>query len=255
MPGRATNPNWTRDELILALDLYFRVNPRRVTDDDPEILALSRLLNQLPTHAERSDSEDFRNANGVRMKLSNFLRFDPSYAGVGLSRGSHLEKEVWDEFANDSAKLESTARAIASAGAELALLPKLLLAEEPEVEEAIEGQLLTRLHRFRERDAKLVRRKKQQALAIGCLKCEVCDFDFWAFYGALGEGFIECHHTLALSSLLSERKTRLDDLALVCANCHRMLHRSRPWPAITYLRELVISQRSGKPTQTPANLL
>jgi 5-methylcytosine-specific restriction protein A len=35
-------------------------------------------------------------------------------------------------------------------------------------------------------------------------------------------------------------KTRLIDLALVCANCHRMLHRSRPWPTIAELRtELV----------------
>jgi 5-methylcytosine-specific restriction enzyme A len=46
-------------------------------------------------------------------------------------------------------------------------------------------------------------------------------------YGTeLGEGFIECHHRSPLSELDKPTKTTLDDLALVCSNCHSMLHRS-----------------------------
>ncbi len=63
----------------------------------------------------------------------------------------------------------------------------------------------------------------------GRLACAVCKFDFAERYGAVGEGYIECHHTLPLSELEGERRTRLVDLALVCSNCHRMLHRKRPW--------------------------
>ena len=59
----------------------------------------------------------------------------------------------------------------------------------------------------------------------GKLDCEVCGFDFNAVYGELGSGYIEAHHRVPLSELSGESKTRLDDLALVCSNCHRMLHR------------------------------
>jgi len=55
------------------------------------------------------------------------------------------------------------------------------------------------------------------------LECEVCGFDFFETYGERGNGFAECHHKLPLSH--GTRSTYLRDLAVVCANCHRMLHR------------------------------
>jgi len=80
------NPTWSRDELILALDLYFRLGgrPASVPKNHPGIVRLSDTLNQLPIHAQRPDAQRFRNPNGVYMKLCNFLRFDPSYTGAGL---------------------------------------------------------------------------------------------------------------------------------------------------------------------------
>jgi HNH endonuclease len=92
---------------------------------------------------------------------------------------------------------------------------------------ALEGRMVYRLHRMRERSPVLRRLKIQQALAVhGRLGCEACGFDFAERYGALGEGFIECHHKTPLATG-DERETTVDDLALVCSNCHRMLHRSR----------------------------
>lgn len=38
------NPTWARDELILALDLYFQVDPIHTSERHPKILELSRLL-------------------------------------------------------------------------------------------------------------------------------------------------------------------------------------------------------------------
>ncbi len=59
--------------------------------------------------------------------------------------------------------------------------------------------------------------------------CQVCAFDFGRAYGVLGEGYIEAHHLVPLSAL----KEGLDyvysierDFAVLCANCHRMIHRS-----------------------------
>lgn len=44
------NPEWTRDELILGLDAYSRLGTAELTDSHPDVIALSRLLNDLPIH-------------------------------------------------------------------------------------------------------------------------------------------------------------------------------------------------------------
>lgn len=62
----------------------------------------------------------------------------------------------------------------------------------------------------------------------GRLFCEVpgCGFDFEFMYGDLGSGFAEVHHLRPLSELDQPVSTALPDLAVVCANCHRMIHRN-----------------------------
>jgi len=100
-----------------------------------------------------------------------------------------------------------------------------------------EGRLCERLHRFRERSARVTKRKKQWVLkSLGRLDCEVCRFSFQDRYGPLGSNFAECHHRIPLSELRTGQPTTLSDLAVVCANCHRMIHRVRPWLTIDELR-------------------
>ncbi len=223
------NPPWTKDELVLALDLYLRVgfgsNAGHVPESHPEVVALSQLLNRLPFHDSRPDAARFRNANAVHMKLSNFLRLDPAYPGAGLRAGSKKDVEVWNEFANDRNRLRSMAAAIRSFAQPYSIPDKPSLSLEEE-DEAPEGRVLLRQHRIRERNAQLVRKKRLLALKrTGTLDCQVCGFDFGKRYGSLGDGFIECHHTVPLHLLRPAQVTRLQDLSLVCANCHRMLHR------------------------------
>ena len=106
--------------------------------------------------------------------------------------------------------------------------------------------MLTRKHRAYERNKKLVDRKKQQAIQrFGKLACEVCGFDFKAIYGDRGAGFIECHHTLPVSELVGPRQTSLDELALLCANCHRMVHARRPWLSLAELMKIIINHREN----------
>ncbi|RZL69222.1 MAG: hypothetical protein EOO93_02175 [Pedobacter sp.] len=83
-----------------------------------------------------------------------------------------------------------------------------------------------RKHFWRERSPTIINICKARALERGRLNCECCIFDFNQFYGKIGFNFIECHHKLPIANG-GERKTRLEDLALVCSNCHRMLHRKK----------------------------
>lgn len=91
-----------------------------------------------------------------------------------------------------------------------------------------EGRERYRLHRDLERDPSIsISAKRQRLETAGKLECDVCAFDFTDTYGELGDGFIEAHHTLPVSRLDGKTKTKVADLALVCSNCHRMLHRGR----------------------------
>lgn len=188
------NPTWARDELILALDLYLRVNPLHTSEKHPDIQELSRVLRALPVHANRPDPARFRNPNGVYMKMCNFLRLDPDYEGSGLKAGGRQEERIWEEFAGDVERLRATAQAIRDSQGELSA--EEVAAEVPDAEdEFMEGRVLTALHRRRERNARAVRRKKQACVAAtGDLACEACGFSFAARYGPMGEGFAECHH-------------------------------------------------------------
>ena len=104
------SPNWTRDELILALDLYFQCLPNKTNKGNPKIIALSDLLNSLTIHPQKA--KNFRNPDGVYMKLCNFLRFDPDYSGKGLGAGGKLEEEIWNEYSSNRDKLGKVAQAI-----------------------------------------------------------------------------------------------------------------------------------------------
>jgi len=235
------NPDWVRDEVILAMDLYFRAGRRQLPAEHQDVIFVSNLLNRLPIHPPNARDETFRNPNGISMILGNFLGIDPQHQTPGLSRNNRLQEEVWRDFAAKPSALRQAADAIERACAffEEVTLP---VDELPDEEVFPEGQLLTRLHLNRERNRELVERKRQQTLATtGRLACEVCSFDFAQVYGGLGKGFAECHHIVPLSELPGTRMTPLTDLAIVCANCHRMLHRARPVLTILELRTVVLN--------------
>jgi 5-methylcytosine-specific restriction protein A len=229
-----TNPDWTFDELILALDLYLKWRPRQPPVDHRDLRELSGLLRRLPLHLAEARGEAFRSANSVRRKLGDYADPDPSYAGKGTKGGQGVHR-VWGRFADDPEALATAVKRIrASADGLTVVLPP----EEGETT-AVEGSVVFREHRARERDPRLVRKKKAAVLkATGRLACEACDLDFSERYGPLGDGFIECHHTVPLGPG-SERVTRLSDLAVLCSNCHRMVHRAPRLLTVAELRALL----------------
>lgn len=58
--------------------------------------------------------------------------------------------------------------------------------------------------------------------------CRVCEFDFDAFYGPdLSVGYIEVHHIKPLASFSGDTVTRIEDVIVICSNCHRISHRRK----------------------------
>jgi len=99
-------------------------------------------------------------------------------------------------------------------------------------------------HLRRERNRAIVEAKKAATLsAKGHLCCEVCGFDFSASYGDLGAGFCEVHHLVPLSAATESITTTLDALAILCSNCHRIIHRSTPMLSVEDLSKVVNRDR------------
>ncbi|MWV13735.1 HNH endonuclease [Pseudomonas sp. R-28-1W-6] len=236
-----SNPAWSRDELILALDLYLKHRESLPSKHHAEVQELSQFLGKLGQALGITSSASFRNPNGVYMKLGNFRRWDPDYikdGKTGLAKGNKDEEVVWNEFATSPNRLAAIVSAIRSTvEADAQLGNPLHGDDELDIQEAAEGKVLTRLHRTRERSRKLVEAKKKQALAShGKLVCEACGFDFFKRYGAAGTGLIDVHHSRPLHTLEPGQKTRLEDLILLCANCHRVVHASRHWLSLEQLK-------------------
>ena len=108
-----------------------------------------------------------------------------------------------------------------------------------------EGRIFTRIHSVRERDRLLVRKAKKHFKAKhGSLYCECCGLKPADFYGARGEDRVQAHHRTPIEELMPDTETKAADLAMVCPNCHDIIHAKRPWLSVEELHEVL--QASGK---------
>lgn len=79
--------SWSRDELILAFELYCKLPFQKTKSSNPEVQELAALLG--------------RTSASVARKLGNFGAFDPELHKAkitGLTHTSKLDREIWDEF-------------------------------------------------------------------------------------------------------------------------------------------------------------
>ena len=108
----ARNPPWTYDEILLALDLY--LPERKVLEEtDDRVVALSRLLNDLPVHADRAGSS-FRSPDAVVLKLANLRSHAQSTPGAGMDAGGRRTAEIWQRYASRPEEVARLAAAIRS---------------------------------------------------------------------------------------------------------------------------------------------
>lgn len=99
--GMAIGKNWTRDELLLALNLYFRIPFGRQDARAREVVELATILG--------------RTAGSVAMKLNNFTSLDPdeNARGVrGLSGASSMDRAIWKELQNDWEQVTAESEAL-----------------------------------------------------------------------------------------------------------------------------------------------
>lgn len=222
------NPRWTREETILALELYFRCEGRVPSKNDERVIELSETLRKHPFHKESSENPTFRNTDGVVFKLMNLRA---ASTGKGLTHVSNMDKEIWAEFGNEPDYVKQLAQKIR----DLIAIPSA--SEESDSEEEFsEGGLLTRQHRTRERNRSVRKKLIQARREKGLLECEMCGFKPNVSDKELEESVFEAHHIVPLAQL-DKSSTKLKDMALLCANCHRLIHRAistqKQWLSIT----------------------
>jgi 5-methylcytosine-specific restriction protein A len=140
-----------------------------------------------------------------------------------MSHGGAGDALVWNEWAHRGHELEVVANAIVEESTRIGSTPAVPSVDDEDYS-APEGRLLLKLHRTRERNSLVGRKKKDAARKEGLLICSICDFTPVLLYGPSADSSIECHHIVPLSALPETRMTRQSDLALVCANCHRTIH-------------------------------
>lgn len=120
---------------------------------------------------------------------------------------------------------------------------KPIIVNEDEESRFPEGKEKYKLHRLLERDSNISKRTKKLRLdQVGELRCDVCKFSFSDTYGEHGAGFIEAHHTIPIAKLNGERKTKVEEIALVCSNCHRMLHLGNQLLSIEDIKAIIFEQ-------------
>lgn len=85
---------WTREELILAFNLYLKIEFGKTHKGNPKVIALANILGRTPS--------------SIGMRLGNFASIDPYHQGRGvggLKGGMNQVKPIWDEFFHNQEEL------------------------------------------------------------------------------------------------------------------------------------------------------
>jgi hypothetical protein len=99
---------------------------------------------------------------------------------------------------------------------------------------------LRSLHAYKERDRTLSKKAKKHYKSKngGKLYCIACGLDPEELYSEQGDRCIEAHHKIPIEELQPDSITRVDDLLMVCASCHRVIHSQKPCLTIVELQAL-----------------
>jgi len=240
------NPKWTRDETILALDLYFASGDKIPSPKDQRVIELSNLLRRYPLHSAEARRSTFRNPDGVAFKLQNLRSVA---TGKGLGNTSELDRAVWKEFGDRPHDIKKISARIVDA-----INSDELIEEGTEDFEFEEGRLITRIHMAKERSSKLRKHVFETRRKSAGIYCDICSISAEIFPMGLKEAAFEIHHLLPIS-LSASRRTRVADTALLCANCHRLTHKlisiQGTWLSLPKLRELLRPVYAAPMESTP----
>ena len=239
---------WTRDELILVLDLY--LNNRKTSYKLPTgtLARYSSYLKKI--HGiEKNDSSDIRSPESVEIRLRNYASLDPYWLAQGKKGLQNSEtaafREIWAEFHEHPEDVSEIANEIKRAlSSNDYILPKTNLDERKA--KVFEGKQQLRSHYSRERKSQRKAKLKAFMASYGSLFCEVCDDDYANYDEEVRAKVFEVHHNVPLAIAFHQVGTRLDDLSVLCANCHRAIHAYEEVPTVQQMREMLISNEIGE---------
>ncbi|MEU7872805.1 HNH endonuclease [Dactylosporangium sp. NPDC049140] len=237
------NPDWTRDEIILVCAAVEANGWRTVAQENPVAIGISGLLQAAAIHPAHGRRSDFRNPASVERKSGDLVSRHPDFRGRPTN-GDRLDAEVVRDFLTSPVEMRTLAESIRATLRDWDEDAPVISELDVDDTAADEGGVLLREHLRRERDPGLKAKKLEDARRRGIvLACEACGFDFHRTYGPRGKDYIECHHRTPLG-VTGRTRTRLADLALICSNCHRMIHRTRDWLTVEQLACLVDNNRN-----------
>lgn len=171
----------------------------------------------------------------------------PEIAKAVQDHGAELKKGINSSSIRNAAdrviQLQGAVFGMTNAGS-LTKLDEAEDAPETDLEAEItgkEGRLLVRIHAYKERDRNLtvMAKKSFKGKHAGKLLCEACGIDPVERYGPNGERAIEAHHKIPIEELQPDSITRADDMAMVCASCHRIIHSEKPCLTIAQVKALL----------------
>ena len=213
------NPDWTRDETILALNLYFELNGNIPGPKNEKVIDLSMLLNRLPIHPIKLRKNNFRNPDGVSFKLQNIRSVA---TGKGFDNSSKMDKIIWQDFGLKPELVKEISNLIKENLDEFREYDKLIN-EVFDDETFAEGEIITAVHKRRERSPGLRKKVLKIRKREGRIFCDICGCKPFLVERIEETAIFECHHILPLSES-GIIDTKLSNIAFICANCHRAIH-------------------------------
>ena len=222
--------NFRFDELCFILFAFFKNN---ASDDNNQIVAL--IENDLTLLAEYTGIPTaVNNVNFEVKRVINLFATLNSNSDSEVGIENDPESLIFKRFSGRLGELENFIYSVK------VFINLQICSLNLETFKALEGQGSTYKHFARERDARIVKAKKIRFLIENkVLFCEACGFNFEAMYGSRGANYVEVHHKIPLSEVMHETITRLDDLCLLCSNCHKIVHRKEPWITLEGLKEII----------------
>jgi len=216
--GEEMRASWTRDEVILGLDVLLSNDSATLTEDNAAIVDLSHLLNRLPIISKDKREVRFRNPAGVRRQLLTF-----AWSLKKDTKASHVGRQfymVFREYKDTLGELRCIAQAIRRCESAIQLMQ---YGDAVETEGFPEGAILSHVHRNTE--ARFTE-KCGEALT----ECEVCGIRPKGIYtGMSGSSILGKHLLVPPADFDPAAKLIAADFITVCPNCHRALHLTRPW--------------------------
>lgn len=205
---------FTRDEVILALDVLYFSGEAKLNEQSAVMQDLSALLNRLPIH-KGSKYEGFRNPRGIANQIQMFIRC--LRTGTPNVHVGNRFFEIDEEFKDKRDELHSIAMAIRR---NEECFETIAYGSALEEQGFPEGALLGHLHRQLE--------TRYGARLTPERRCEICQLDTSEIYPGC-PNLTQLHLTVPITALDGRKKYSEPDFISVCPNCHAALHRRRPW--------------------------